>query len=69
MKYVDKNTASHFHDTGEFIGKTTPCQESKWSWWEVFKIDNKIVACVMTDYGVQCGKEISEENLRFYIDE
>lgn len=67
MKHVNKTVACHFHDDGEFIGKTNPCRESKWTWWEVFKIENVIVACVMTSQGVQCGEEISENELRFYI--
>ena len=68
-KYVDEKIANNAAEKGTLIGTTEPCADSKGSWWEVYLIGEEIIACVVTDIGVSCGKLISESELDSYCDD
>ena len=68
-KYVNEQIAQLAVDNGVLLGKTTPDRESKWSWWEVFRVADGIIAVVMTDSGVSCGEKIELTELPMYCDD
>jgi len=69
-QYVNENVAIEFAQTGTLIGKTEPSRETKWTWWEVYTKDDRIVACVVDEEnGIICGEEISRQELPGYVDD
>jgi hypothetical protein len=68
-KYVNDVAARTAHDRGIKIGETEPSRETKYSWWEVYKWSDYIIACVMTENGVTCGEEILMDELHLYVDD
>lgn len=58
-------------DHGTPLGKTEPTRESKFSWFEVFYHNGKIIACV---YAGQNGdfcfcEEVEESKLSSYVED
>ncbi len=68
-KYCGESEAKYAAENGVKIGETAPCKESKGSWWEVYYLDGKIFATVNTDWGVSCGEVVSDDEVKFYVDD
>lgn len=67
--YVGEAEAQEAADKGALIGKLTPCAETKWTWFEVYRHEGKLFAVVMSPgYGVSCGELISESEIPLYCD-
>ena len=68
--YMNDTNAREFARTGTEIGRTEPSRETKWSWWQVYSKDDRIVACVVDeDNGIICGEEITRQELPSYVDD
>jgi hypothetical protein len=68
-EFVGQEIAQEAFEKGVFLGKTEPCRETKYSWWDVRYHNGKIIACVMhDDTGVSCGEEIKTTSLHLYTD-
>lgn len=68
-KYVDEATARAHAEKGTLIGKTEPCRDSKYMWWEVYEYNGiKIACCCEDSYGIVCGDQIEEHELEMYRD-
>ena len=67
--FVNELVAIEASENGILLGKTDPSRETKYSWWEVFFYQNKVIACVCFEGGVSCGEEITEEELTLYVDD
>lgn len=69
-QYVNEQRACEAKENGKFLGKTEPCSETKWSWWEVYEHADEFIACVIDDsYGVSCGEKIQRSEFGLYMDE
>jgi hypothetical protein len=65
---VDIVVATEASEHGILVGKSVPCPETKWTWWEVYRHKDKLVACAMSEQGVGCGIVIEEGELPKYVD-
>lgn len=69
MGYWVDSTAASKATEGKLLGRTEPCRETKYSWWQVYYKDGIITACVFFDGVVTCGEEIEEKELSMYVDD
>lgn len=67
--YANQELTREASEKGVLIGKTEPCRETKFSWWEVFFYNEKIIACVCWETGISGGEEITEDELNLFVDE
>ncbi len=66
---VDDALLREVTENGELLGKTAPSRETKYSWFQVYRYKDEIIACVYDeDNGAVCGERITEDQLDAYID-
>lgn len=59
-----------FEDNGTLIGTTEPSRETKYSYWEAYAKDGKIIAVVCANgWSVGCGEEIAVDELGMFVDD
>jgi hypothetical protein len=67
---VEVSKAEQAQSHGKFIGKTTPCRETKYTWFEVYEYENELIACACCENnGVFAGEKIGKDELQYYKDD
>lgn len=71
MAILDDSIGYAAADNGTFLGKTEPSRQTKFSWWEVFYHNGKIIACVYAGMNGDfcCCEEVKESELGSYVDD
>lgn len=68
-KYVNEEIALEASNEGELIGQSKRFTDTDNIWWEVYRYEKKIIACMLSDEnGIMCGEEISEAELPDYVE-
>ncbi len=70
--YVDGDETARAMRGGTKLGSSTPSSETKWSYYEVYAYNGKIVVCVMSGgewNECVCGEEITADMLDQYVNE
>ena len=67
-EYVGEKIARHASENGVLVGKTEPCAETKFSWWQVYRVDHELIACVFANGACVCGERISDAELPLYVE-
>ena len=68
-KHISEDIAIDAYENGIKIGKIDPSRETKGLWWEVFKTNDGIIACIVNEDGVISGEKITEDELLLYVDD
>ncbi|MFZ2452592.1 MAG: hypothetical protein WAW36_18955 [Methylovulum miyakonense] len=67
---IDDKLANQACDKGLKVGQTSPSRETKYSWFQVYKLEDQLIACVMDEsIGCVCGEAISTDELGGYVDD